>query len=132
MTWNKTFKKIEKALGFKLYDWQKAYISLESDFVPEGRCVGATTAFILRWLLNYGEKIDNFEPYENDQIEHARDARRGLNYWELFPCDNPMLSVQYVVHIYHRMVVEINYKLHQAGIDTCFESAIAGERKWPR
>ena len=121
MTWNKTFKKIEKALGFKLYDWQKAYISLESDFVPEGRCVGATTAFILRWLLNYGEKIEKFDTYARHP-EHL--TGRGLNYWMLFPCDEATLSARYSVHIYPMTVAEINYKLQSCGMETCFKHRV--------
>lgn len=31
----KTLKKVEKALGIKLYDWQRDYIMLESDFIPD-------------------------------------------------------------------------------------------------
>lgn len=45
----KKFEKIEKALGFKLYRWQKTYI-VSGSF----RCYGKTTAECLRELL----KID--------------------------------------------------------------------------
>lgn len=41
------FKKVEAALGFKLYKWQKSYI-----VTKEFRWMGVTTAKILRELLN--------------------------------------------------------------------------------
>lgn len=47
---------VEKALGFELYDWQKAYIIGESDWVMPGRGNGRTTAYILRTLLRAGEE----------------------------------------------------------------------------
>ena len=44
--WNKTFEEVEKALGFKLFYWQKTYV------VGVGfRRFGSTTACILRDLL---------------------------------------------------------------------------------
>lgn len=45
--WNKRFEEIEKALGFKLFIWQKTYI-IKREF----RQFGATTAQILQELLD--------------------------------------------------------------------------------
>ena len=46
-------KKIEKALGFKLYPWQIEYILTGSQASrPIGRLTGATTAYIIRMLLD--------------------------------------------------------------------------------
>lgn len=49
------FEKVEKALGFKLFCWQKSYIA-DGSF----RCYGKTTAEILRELLTDidGEPLD--------------------------------------------------------------------------
>ena len=46
----KTLEAVEKALGFKLFVWQKTYIEL-----GYFRRYGATTAEILRELLNVSE-----------------------------------------------------------------------------
>lgn len=57
--WNKTFEEVEKALGFKLFYWQKTYV------VGVGfRRWGSTTACILRDLLWDAEKspIDYTKP----------------------------------------------------------------------
>ena len=62
------FMKIEKALGFKLYDWQKNYILEKSNEVVNKRASGKTTAHILR-ILFMGE--DPIEIY----IGRDKDAR---------------------------------------------------------
>lgn len=109
--WNKTFKLIERALGFKLHGWQKAYISMESDYVPDERGCGSTTAFILRWLLNYGEKLGSYEIIGVQSVE----------YWRAFPCDRDGDSANYKYGLYPKYVIELDYKLQMAGVDTCFE-----------
>lgn len=49
---------IEKAMGFKLYDWQKKYLMGEEHEVPNGRAVGRTTAYIIRLLLTNNKPIE--------------------------------------------------------------------------
>ena len=114
MIWSKTFKKIESALGFELHDWQKAYISMESDYIPEGRQTGATTAFILRHLLNYGEKIG----YSKD-IQRIRNVR-NFDYWREFPCDHPEFTKAFLWDIYPSMVYKLDMTCKFVGLDTCF------------
>ena len=110
-----TFRKIEKALGFRLHDWQKDYISMKSDYIPDERGCGATTAFILRHLLNYGEKI-------GDYSHLFPNKRPGMfpEYWKRFPCDRTEPR-RYLLDTYAYYVVEIDKKLKSIGIDTCFE-----------
>jgi hypothetical protein len=44
-------ERIERALGFKLYEWQKEYILGRLNTSPYGRMQGKTTAHILRQLF---------------------------------------------------------------------------------
>ena len=67
--WNKTFEEVEKALGFKLFHWQKTYV------VGVGfRRWGSTTACILRDLLWDAEKspIDYTKPASSKTDEFYR------------------------------------------------------------
>ena len=50
-------QKIEKAFRFSLYDWQKAYLKDESDFISSGRRNGKTFIACLRTLLTGDKKI---------------------------------------------------------------------------
>lgn len=110
MIWSKTFKLIEESLGFELYDWQKAYIAMDSDHIPDERQCGATTAFILRHLLNYGDKIGNYKTIGSESVE----------YWCAFPCDHMEFASVYKHDLYPRMVMDIDNKLRSVGINTCF------------
>ncbi len=53
-------RRVEKAMGFKLYKWQKAFI-FYGEPIPESvnkeRANGKTTASILRLLLSKGEPV---------------------------------------------------------------------------
>lgn len=107
MDWENVFKKIEQALGFELYDWQKDYISMKIDSIPVGgRRNGKTVAYIVRHLLNYevklGEYVDVFK------------WRNGY-----FPCDR-FTSFQYTHYWYPQLVMDIDCKLKSVGLDTCF------------
>ena len=108
MIWSKTFEKVEEALGFELYDWQKDYISMEIDFIPvSGRCNGKTLAFILRYLLNYETKLHN-----HPKLWH------GPYYDNLFPVDMMWENHIYVYDIYPKYIIEINEKLRAVGLET--------------
>lgn len=65
--WNKTFEEVEKALGFKLFHWQKTYVVGVSF-----RRLGSTTACILRDLLwdAEGSPIDYTKP-ESSKMERS-------------------------------------------------------------
>lgn len=54
-------RKIEKALGFKLYDWQKDYIFNDNiNAMPKSvRNTGKTVAVITKFLLDYKNKPVN-------------------------------------------------------------------------
>lgn len=54
-------QKIEKAFGFSLHDWQKAYIKDESDFISGGRGNGKTFAVCLKLLLTNEQTIKKSE-----------------------------------------------------------------------
>lgn len=72
------FDAIEKALGFRLFGWQKSYI-LHQGF----RRMGRTTAEILRMLFDkeqYDNPIDFSEPPRNNRLRIFRQAFRDI--WE--------------------------------------------------
>lgn len=54
---NRTIRKINQALGIKLYEWQEKYIFGESEYIPSGRRVGRTTANIIKLCLSSGDPI---------------------------------------------------------------------------
>lgn len=58
------FKKVEAALGFKLYKWQKSYI-----VTKEFRWMGVTTAKILRELLNTEAEPLDFRKWAGSEYE---------------------------------------------------------------
>lgn len=108
MVWSKTFKKVEEALGFELYDWQKDFISMEIDFIPVGgRANGKTLAFILRYLLNY-----------EIQIKMYPMMWKGPYYEELFPVDMEKINILYIHDWYPRYILEIDRKLKSVGLET--------------
>lgn len=53
----RTIRKINQALGIKLYDWQEKYILGESRYIPSGRAVGRTTANMIKLCLSSGDPI---------------------------------------------------------------------------
>ena len=70
----KFFKKIESALGFKLFVWQKTFI-LTGKF----RQYGATTAEILRELLDMkAEPLDYTKPPTNNRERFYRNELRDI------------------------------------------------------
>lgn len=67
-------KKVEAALGFKLFIWQKAFI-----VTGAFRQYGATTAEILRELLDIkAEPLDYTRPPENVRARFYRDELREI------------------------------------------------------
>ena len=116
--WNRTFKKIEKALGFKLYKWQRNYIMMSSDYIPYDRGCGATTAFILRHLLDYGEKIGTYQ--DSLLFKSYKNINYNL-YFNIFPVDRDRdCYSDYVFKYYPNYVIKIDRLLKSVGIDTCF------------
>lgn len=72
------FDDVEKALGFRLFGWQKSYI-LHQGF----RRMGKTTAEILQMLFDkeqYDNPIDFSEPPRNNRLRIFRQAFRDI--WE--------------------------------------------------
>ena len=73
---DETIRAVEQALGFKLFVWQKAFIK-QGEF----RQMGATTAQILRDLLNVsGKPIDYSRPPTSKQEQLYRDELRRIKY----------------------------------------------------
>lgn len=50
-------QEIEKVFGFPLYDWQKAFLKDEIDFISNGRKNGKTFIVCLKILLTNDEKM---------------------------------------------------------------------------
>lgn len=88
---------IEKALGFRLYDWQYGYLIGEFKQIPHERQVGRTTAYIVKLLLTNDKPID---------IE--LDAMRYED-----------IHSDYYTHIFIKFMKEIDKKLNAVGLSTC-------------
>ena len=118
MNWTKTFAKVEKALGFKLYEWQKSYIRMDIDEIPVGgRGNGKTLAYILRHLLNYEVKYADYSVVSGKYYGHYDDWY--YQPWFIFPCDE-FPSREYVSRWYPRYVIDIDRLLKEHEIETCF------------
>lgn len=73
------FEAVEKALGFRLFGWQKRYIACGCDYA--GRCTGKTTSEILHQLLSVDEEpIDFSRPAPTKRIAIIRQYYRDI--WE--------------------------------------------------
>lgn len=94
---NKVIKKIEEAIGFKLYPWQKSFLEKEFELNHKYRCVGNSTIFAIKKLLTINDRFS---------IESSRVA-------ELF--DYVPLGFQ----MDRNFIEGINKKLLSAGFDTC-------------
>lgn len=71
---NDLIKKIEKAFGFELYEWQKDYLLDNGRMIRGGRCNGKTFAYCLKMLLSDGDKIRERE------LEELADEYHGNHY----------------------------------------------------
>lgn len=115
MNWDAIFEKNEEHFGFKLHDWQKDYISMKTDTIPlGGRRRGKTFAFIVRHLLNYENKLGDY-----DHV-FSRYNRRTELYQLYFPCDTPGRSVRYTSTWYVQEVIKLDKELKCIGLETCF------------
>lgn len=72
------FDAVEKALGFRLFSWQKEYIDLSCGYAD--RRTGRTTAQILHHLLNIDEKPIDF----NMPSLTRREAIAKQNYCDIW------------------------------------------------
>lgn len=71
---NREIRKIERALGFKLYDWQKKYIKNEPHKRPHGRRTGFTTAYCIKLAMA------NDEPVSTKDLWLYADGYHGTHY----------------------------------------------------
>lgn len=70
------FEAVENALGFKLFFWQKSYIA-----TGNFRCYGATTAEVLKMLLDIeNEPIDYTKPARSQIEKVFRDDLKKIQY----------------------------------------------------
>lgn len=70
----KMFDDIEKALGFRLFTWQKTYISMGTF-----RCFGKTTAECLKELLETEkEPLDYSKPWKNPREHIHREEMKRI------------------------------------------------------
>lgn len=87
---------IEVAMGFKLYDWQKAYILGLSDYRMPGRQTGKTTAYMLKIILSEGDPIHLYANQICDEYHGPESIVRFKHelyklYWTL---SNPGLELK--------------------------------------
>lgn len=91
------FNKIEKALGFKLYTWQKTFI-ISGTF----RLYGHTTAFILNELVNPGTYFIDLTPiHQSDKFYEGEKYRL----YKLLK-DTGVIKAEVIVEA-HNKIVEV-------------------------
>lgn len=81
---------IEKALGFELYKWQKAYLLGETYEEPAGRRVGRTTAYIVKLLLT-NERVIDSDKYKDIQQYKDRSSSSSF-YGDFFKHEMQMID----------------------------------------
>lgn len=86
-----TIPHIEKAIGLKLYDYQKNYL-MDKGYLRRGRATGKTVAYCIKLALSEGEPLDMRKPEEfsdgqqlDNQISYARNffRREFMKYWKM-------------------------------------------------
>lgn len=92
-------RKIEEALGFSLYDWQKDYLLGKKNIRMGGRCNGNTFAYCLKILLS------DREPIKKRDLFKYRVGNYGTHYNSWFA----------------RYIWDINETLVVAGFETRLE-----------
>ena len=115
MKWKKIFMKLENKLGYKFKDWQKDYIMINSNYIPNERQCGATTAYIFRYLLNIDVHIEM--PNNRDYMWYINNIPEHLQ----FPCDKDIHEYNSYLNFYYRYVNELYEVCKSEGIETCFD-----------
>ncbi|MGE4272078.1 MAG: hypothetical protein AB7E31_04310 [Desulfitobacterium sp.] len=110
---------IEKAMKFKLYDWQKAYILGVTNYVQPGRVSGKTTAYMLRLCLSEGEPIDLTN---HETLLYYLDGSHDTNYlnWFRYHLQDIYLELQMIGGLRLRHII-FNRKrrdIRRDGIDS--------------
>ena len=75
--WSETIPRIEKALGFSLLEWQKAYL-MDGTWVDFGRGMGKTTIYCVKLALEHKA------PMNVERISEQLDEYHGSRYREWF------------------------------------------------
>lgn len=105
--------KAERALGIKLYEWQRAYLTDEPIKISisiMGRVQGHTTAYILKLLL------EDTEAAALD-LTSRRAIAEVMDWWSFSTYHNRYSNIGYA-DWFKRMLVDIKRCLHDAGIAT--------------
>lgn len=99
----KTIKRIEKALGFTLYRWQRRYLCLDDMKInPDYRYCGNSTIYIVKQLLTLDGKLNLM--WSSKDIELLIDHNGGSKMMQ---------------NMMKPMIESINYKLKSVGFETC-------------
>ena len=108
----KVISKIEKALGFKLYAWQKRYLFLDDMKInPDYRGCGNSTIYAVKKLLTLDKKI-SLNRHSND-IRFLIDHRPEI------------IGMQ---NIMKPFILDIDRKLKSSGFKTClYETKMSNE-----
>lgn len=95
-----TIKKIEQAMGFKLYPWQRYYLYFGFELSEYYRGAGNTTIYAIKKLLTLEEELD---------LNKDEDLFKLVDY-----CPN-----ERVLHMFRPTISDINDKLKSVGLRTC-------------
>lgn len=103
----------EVALGIKLYDWQRAYLTDEPIKISisiMGRVQGHTTAYMLKLLLEDTEAA----PLD---FTNKREIAEIMDWWSFSTYHNRYSNIGYA-DMFRHMLIDIKQQLHSAGIPT--------------
>lgn len=95
-----TIKKIEQAMGFKLYPWQRYYLYFGFELSEYYRGAGNTTIYAIKKLLTLEEELDLNKDEDLFKLVDYCPSMRALN-------------------AFRSMIEDINDKLKSVGLRTC-------------
>lgn len=95
-----TIKKIEQAMGFRLYPWQRYYLDFGFELNRHYRCAGNTTIYAIKKLLTLEEELDLNKDEDLFKLVDYCPSMRALN-------------------AFRSTIEDINDKLKSVGLRTC-------------
>ena len=124
--WEEFLEKVEAALGFKLFKWQKTYV-----VSGYARYSGKTTAECLRLLLAVdGEPLDFMNPPRSPREEFFRKQLKDIQE-KLMAADIPTRTVFWCLSDKQRYVAKMDgYRPIWATIDEMHEYGRKDNKKW--
>jgi hypothetical protein len=109
-------ERMERALGFKLYEWQKEYILGRLNTSPCGRLQGKTTAHILRQLFAMPTPL--YLPMDIHLLKCVVDEHHTMSYYRLYRRWALEIAEQLLRNeriVTRPIITELNYSQRRSG-----------------